>query len=104
MSELVEARLNLRVPRDGRGDLQDAVAERLRRAAAVDRVESFDVTGVRPGLNDLTLRVRTTVACDIDADSEAATALMEAVGIEAVDAEFVDHPDDEADPGSEDEP
>ena len=90
MSELVEARLTLRVPRDGHGDVQDAAGRRLRRMGVVDRVESFDVTGVRPGLNDLKLRVETTVACDVDSASEATTALASAVGIEAVDAEAVE--------------
>lgn len=92
MSELVEARLTLRVPRDGHGDVQDAAGRRLRRTGIVDRVESFDVTGVRPGLNDLELRVETTVTCDVDSASEATTALASAVGVDAVDAEVVDAP------------
>ncbi|WP_380681222.1 hypothetical protein [Salinigranum sp. GCM10025319] len=90
MSELVEARLTLRIPRDARGDVQEAAGRRLRRTGVVDRVESFDVTGVRPGLNDLKLRVETTVACDVDSASEATAALASAVGIEAVDTELVE--------------
>jgi hypothetical protein len=100
MSELVEARLTLRVPRDGRGDVQDAAGRRLRRMGVVDRVESFDVTGVRPGLNDLKLRVETTVACDVDSAPEATAALTSAVGIEAVDAEVVE-PSASGEPGTE---
>lgn len=90
MSELVEARLTLRVPRDEHGDVQDAAGRRLRRTGVIDSVESFDVTGVRPGLNDLKLRVETTVACDVDSASEARAALASAVGVDAVDAEAVD--------------
>jgi hypothetical protein len=87
MSRLVEARLTLRIPRGGSGDLLEAVTRRLRRAAPVDRVDSLDVTGVRPGLNDLHVTVTTTVACADASATEPATSLAEAVCVE--DAELL---------------
>jgi hypothetical protein len=84
MSEPVDARLTLRVPRGGRKDLREEARERLARVETVERVEAFDVTGVRPGLNDLRVHARSTVACETDA-ADLDASLAEAVGIEAVE-------------------
>ncbi len=84
MSEPVDARLTLRVPRGGRRDLREAARERLARIETVERVETFDVTGVRPGLNDLRVDARSTVACETDA-TDLDASLASAVGIEAVE-------------------
>jgi hypothetical protein len=91
MSRQVEARLTLRIPRDGRQALAGAVVERLGRAAVVERVDDVDLTGVRPGLNDLQVDATATLACDDAAtsDRDAVDALSEATGIETV--EIVDH-------------
>lgn len=85
MPELVDARMTLRIPRGGRTDLREEARERLARVTAVEHVESFDVTGVRPGLNDLRVRARATVACETDAATDPDTALAESVGIERVE-------------------
>jgi translation elongation factor EF-1beta len=70
------ARADLRVlvSRNGRGDLHDGIDHRLRRIDGVLEVEEVDVSGLRPGLNDLavdlvaTLRLRPERP---DADSAA---------------------------------
>jgi hypothetical protein len=74
MSRAVEARVTLRIPRGGRQELREAARDRLARASAVERVDAFDVTGVRPGLNDLRVRARTTVAADPASASGSAGA------------------------------
>jgi hypothetical protein len=84
MARRVEARLTLRVPRDGERGLYEEAVDRLDRTAVVDRVEAFEVVGVRPGLNDL--RVRATAAfVTADEAGTAVEALGDTVGIEAVE-------------------
>lgn len=85
MSEPVETRLTLRIPRGGRKDIREEARERLARVESVESVEAFDVTGVRPGLNDLRVRARATVACEGHADAELDASLSEAVAIERVE-------------------
>jgi hypothetical protein len=85
MAELVDARVTLRVPRGGQTALREEARERLAGVPAVERVETFDVTGVRPGLNDLQVRARTTVACETDAATEVDAALEGAVGVEQLE-------------------
>jgi hypothetical protein len=83
MADLVDAELTLRIPRDGERDIRDEARERLAGTAVVERVEAFDVTGVRPRLNDLQVRANATVACV--ASEEARRALEDATGIETVE-------------------
>jgi hypothetical protein len=87
MSDPVDARLTLRVPRGSRNDLREEARERLARADAVERVESFDVTGVRPGLNDLRVRAQVTLTCEAAtaAERDVDERLAAAVGIERVE-------------------
>jgi hypothetical protein len=87
MSRQVEARVTLRIPRDGRQALAAAVVERLGRAAVVERVDDVDLTGVRPGLNDLQVDATAALACDDAATSDRDTAdvLSETTGIETVE-------------------
>ena len=84
MSELVEAEVTLRVPRDSEGTLHEGIVERLTVAAGVDAVESFDATDVRPELNALRVEGRVTLATSAD-ETPVATALTGTVGIERVD-------------------
>lgn len=53
----VAADLEVTVSRDGVGSLADGVRERLASADGVAAVESFELGGIRPGLNDLTVDV-----------------------------------------------
>jgi hypothetical protein len=82
MVQLVEAEVTLRVPRDGERDLRDEARARLDETAVVERVDTFDVTGVRPRLNDLQVTANATMAC---AEAGARDALADAVGVERVD-------------------
>jgi translation elongation factor EF-1beta len=90
----VRADLRVRVSRDGPGDLHDGVRKRLRRVEAVSAVETVDVSGLRPGLNDLavdlvaTLRLRADVGEEeeVAAGREAlAEALRDGFGVERAD-------------------
>jgi hypothetical protein len=84
MSRQVEVRLTLRVPRDGERELYEEAVERLDRTAVVDRVEAFEVIGVRPGLNDLHVRATAAFVTD-ESVTPAAEALSDAFGVEAVE-------------------
>jgi hypothetical protein len=84
MARRVEARLTLRVPRDGERGLYEGAVGRLDRTAVVDRVEAFEVVGVRPGLNDLHVRATAAFVADEEA-GPAVEALGEAFGVEAVE-------------------
>ena len=87
MSNRVEAELTLRIPRDSERSLREEARERLAETGVVERVDSFDVTGVRPRLNDLQVHAEATIACASTA--EPGQALAGAVGVEAVDS--LDH-------------
>ena len=82
MSDTVEARLTLRIPRGGPQGLYEAAVERVGRAAVVDAVDDLDVTGVRPGLNDLRVEATATLAYD-DTAGPPQQALADAVGVES---------------------
>jgi hypothetical protein len=82
MSDTVEARLTLRIPRGGPRGLYEGAVERLGRAAIVDAIDDLDVTDVRPGLNDLRVEATATLACDDTAESPQ-QALVDAVGVES---------------------
>lgn len=84
MPEMVEAEVTLRVPRDGEGTLHESIVERLAVAAAVDAVESFDTTDVRPELNALRVQGRATFSTSAT-ETALAAALTETMGIERVD-------------------
>lgn len=84
MSETVETRLTLRIPRGSQRGLHDEARERLGRADEVERVVSFEVTGVRPGLNDLRVHADATVVSETPPDRLDA-ALTETVGIDQVE-------------------
>lgn len=49
------------VSRNARGDLYDGVRARLEKIDGVQRVDALDIRGLRPGLNDLTVEVTTTL-------------------------------------------
>ena len=83
MPDRVEADVTLRIPRDSERSLHDEARERLAETAVVERVDSFDVTGVRPRLNDL--RVHASVTVDCASTTEPRQALAEAVGVGAGD-------------------
>jgi hypothetical protein len=89
MPDRVEAELTLRIPRDSERSLHEEARDRLAETGVVERVDDFDVTGVRPRLNDLQVRANASIACESTA--EPREALAEAVGIEAVDSLDHDH-------------
>ncbi|WP_152529843.1 hypothetical protein [Candidatus Halobonum tyrrellensis] len=66
--------MTVAVSRSAPGDLAAGVETKLRRIDAVRGVESVDLRGIRPGLNDLTVDVEATLAVDADGDADA-TAL-----------------------------
>ncbi|WP_224333752.1 hypothetical protein [Haloprofundus halobius] len=63
-----QADLTVFVSRDASGDLRTAVRERLRTLDGVTSVEEFELCGLQPGLNDLTVEVRTTLVVELDVD------------------------------------
>lgn len=52
------------VSRNAAGSLEDGVRARLASTDGVDAVESLDLSGIRPGLNDLTVTVSATLVVD----------------------------------------
>ncbi|MFB6154774.1 MAG: hypothetical protein ABEJ22_02695 [Haloferacaceae archaeon] len=54
-----QATLTVLVARDAAGDMVDGVRTRLERVDGVESVGDLDVSGVRPGLNDLQVEVAT---------------------------------------------
>ncbi|SHG71955.1 hypothetical protein [Halobaculum gomorrense] len=76
--------MTIAVSRAAPGNLAEGAESKLRRADAVDAVESLDIRGLQPGLNDLTVEADATVALAGDAgeDREAvADALAEQFGV-----------------------
>lgn len=49
----VTAELHVRIPRDGTADLEGGIEEVLDRTEVVESIDSLDVTGITPGLNDI---------------------------------------------------
>jgi hypothetical protein len=64
-----QASMTVLVNRDAPGDLVAGVRDRLERVAGVLAVESVDVRGVRPSLNDLRVEVDATLRVRVDAVS-----------------------------------
>lgn len=85
----VRATLEVLVTRNARGDLTDGVHDRLRKVAVVDTVETVEIHGLTPGLNDL----RVEASADLrlspdtpDADDATLEALLEeGFGVAAAD-------------------
>ncbi|KTG08949.1 hypothetical protein AUR64_14160 [Haloprofundus marisrubri] len=79
-----DADLTAFVSRDAAGDLRTAVRERLRKLDGVTNVDEFELCGLQPGLNDLTVEVRTTLVVELDADAATgAAARRDAAALEA---------------------
>lgn len=84
---LADASLTIAVSRSAPGDLAEGAETNLRRADAVDAVESLAICGLQPGLNDLTVEVEATVALAADAGDSpdaVADALAEQFGVNDV--------------------
>lgn len=79
------ATVAVRVPLGASGDLADGAARVVERATAVESVESLEITGLQPGLNDTVVTAEVELAL---ADSVPATReeLVEVVGVRRVDA------------------
>lgn len=60
------------VNRDAPGDLADGVRSRLSRVDGVAEIETVDIRGVRPSLNDLRVTVDATLRVRVDADQPEA--------------------------------
>ncbi|UIO99595.1 hypothetical protein Hbl1158_13865 [Halobaculum sp. CBA1158] len=79
--------MTISVSRSAPGDLAEGAETKLRRADAVEAVESLDIRAISPGLNDLTVEAETTVALAADAGDEreaVAAALAERFGVSDV--------------------
>ncbi len=61
----VAADLRVAVPRDAAGDLVDGVETVVGRVESVAAVETVEVTGVTPRLNDLAVEARVEVSVDV---------------------------------------
>jgi hypothetical protein len=86
-----QADLVVLVARDAAGDLVEGARTRLARAEGVEVVERFEVTGVRPGLNDLRVTATATVRVRADAATRDAAAdrLAAGFGLAEVDVRSV---------------
>jgi hypothetical protein len=78
------------VTRDATGDLREGVRSRLGRIEGVEAVGDLDVSGVRPGLNDLQVDVATELRVrprppgeEVDPDAVAAQ-LADGFGVKTV--------------------
>ncbi|MFC6786510.1 hypothetical protein ACFQFH_11595 [Halobaculum halobium] len=79
--------MTIAVSRSAPGDLAEGAETKLRRADAVGAVESLDIRGLQPGLNDLTVEAEATVALAADAGADrevVADALAETFGVSDV--------------------
>lgn len=86
----VVAQLTLNVTRNATGTLADGATSMVARIDGVERVESVDVTGLTPRLNDL--QVTATVTCamqSVDPDAEALVAERLVGGFGVTNAEDV---------------
>lgn len=80
----VVAELTLNVTRNANGTLADGAASQLARIDDVEHVDSVDVTGLTPRLNDLqvTATVTCTMQCtDPDAQHSTERALADGFGV-----------------------
>jgi Co/Zn/Cd efflux system component len=77
-SVTAETDLVVRVARDAAGDLVEGARTRLERAEGVESVDRFEVTGVRPGLNDLRVTATATVRVRGADDRESVAARLAA--------------------------
>lgn len=101
LGRLADASMTVAVSRAAPGDLAAGVETKLRRVDGVDGVESLDLGGITPGLNDLTVDVEATLALDAEteADADALEARFEdafgvsAVSVAAVGSDPPDPPD-----------
>lgn len=73
------------VSRNAPGDLEAGVRSRLESTDGVDAVETLDLAGIRPGLNDLTVAVTATVT--VDEATGLTRRLEETFGIREVTVE-----------------
>jgi Co/Zn/Cd efflux system component len=73
------------VSRNAPGDLEAGVHERLASADGIAAVESLDLSGITPGLNDLTVTVTATVA--VEEATGLTRRLEETFGIREVTVE-----------------
>jgi hypothetical protein len=106
LTTLADASLTVAVSRNGASSLADGVRSRLRNIDAVEDIESLELDGVQPGLNDLSAEVTATLAIDPEyaADPETLAAHLEepfAVSdatIRAIRDDAAGPPDEVADP------
>jgi len=61
------ADLTVHVPRNANGTLEDGVEQLLHRVEVVHRIETVELTGVRPRLNDMAVGVSVEVVLAADA-------------------------------------
>ena len=64
--DTVQVELTVWVPRDSRGDLHEEVSMRLDRIDGVTASAAFDICGIHPSLNDLTITVQATLIVATD--------------------------------------
>lgn len=90
LARLVDASMTVAVSRAAPGDLAAGVETKLRRIDGIRDIESLELHGIQPGLNDLTVEVETTLALDADLPDEPtalAAAFEDAFGVSAVTVE-----------------
>lgn len=90
LARLADASMTVAVSRAAPGDLAAGVETKLRRIDGVRAVESQELCGLQPGLNDVTVEVEVTLALDADLPDEpsaVADALEDAFGVSAVTVE-----------------
>lgn len=93
LETIATAVLAVRVPRDEVGTLESGVATRLDRIEPVQSIESLDVTGVNPRMNDVRTEVNVRVSLAVDRPDPGAVrrAFEREVGVE-VDRVVLDRP------------
>lgn len=84
-TQVVGVDCTVSVSRNAAGDLEDGVRARLESADGVDAVESLSLSGLRPGLNDLTVTVSATLA--VAEANGLATGLERTFGVREVTVE-----------------
>lgn len=89
----VHAELTVLVSRNGRGDLHDGVRDRLRKIDGVRQIDTVDIRGLQPGLNDLTVEVQATLRLHPNApdDEDVAAQLADGFGIKRAVATVDSH-------------
>ena len=84
-TSVVGVECTVSVSRNAPGDLEAGVRTRLESADGVDAVESLDLAGITPGLNDLTVSVTAAVA--VEEATGLTRRLEETFGIREVSVE-----------------